>query len=201
MFILLKNKTTIIIHNIGRVKNVQGSKISSPCTFVIFFFTVYCSILVRNTEWDKIKANMPWLLDAVACVLLDLFVSFLTHVLDLCFSFYLRFCWGIYKFPRTSHIWMLHLNGNNNRSYYSTFTTNIFEIEPREIMMATKATLKWAKNKDVWERGWRSQDAKFGYTRLVSGSSVVCNCLALLILNLSFLFGTFGNFWFFENII
>lgn len=32
------------------------------------------SILVRNTEWDKIKANMPWLLDAVACVLLDLFI-------------------------------------------------------------------------------------------------------------------------------
>lgn len=34
-----------------------------------------CSILVRTTEWDRIKANMPWLLDAAACVALDLFVS------------------------------------------------------------------------------------------------------------------------------
>ncbi|XP_052201046.1 LOW QUALITY PROTEIN: probable vacuolar amino acid transporter YPQ1 [Diospyros lotus] len=32
------------------------------------------SILVRSTEWKKIKANMPWLLDAVACVGLDLFI-------------------------------------------------------------------------------------------------------------------------------
>ena len=36
------------------------------------------SILVRTTEWDSIKANLPWLLDAIVCVLLDLFVSFLT---------------------------------------------------------------------------------------------------------------------------
>lgn len=36
----------------------------------------YCSIVVRTTEWDSIKANMPWLLDAVVCVGLDLFVSF-----------------------------------------------------------------------------------------------------------------------------
>lgn len=34
------------------------------------------SILVRTTEWDSIKANLPWLLDAIVCVLLDLFVSF-----------------------------------------------------------------------------------------------------------------------------
>ncbi|KAF7141237.1 hypothetical protein RHSIM_Rhsim06G0037000 [Rhododendron simsii] len=34
------------------------------------------SILVRSTEWEKIKTNMPWLLDAVVCVVLDLFVSF-----------------------------------------------------------------------------------------------------------------------------
>ncbi|KAL6273863.1 hypothetical protein ACE6H2_024555 [Prunus campanulata] len=32
------------------------------------------SILVRTTEWDSIKANMPWLLDAVVCVGLDLFI-------------------------------------------------------------------------------------------------------------------------------
>ncbi|KAL0360733.1 UNVERIFIED_CONTAM: hypothetical protein Sradi_3757800 [Sesamum radiatum] len=37
------------------------------------------SILVRTTEWRMIKANMPWLLDAIACVGLDLFVSFLVY--------------------------------------------------------------------------------------------------------------------------
>ncbi|XP_073041078.1 vacuolar histidine transporter YPQ3-like isoform X2 [Primulina eburnea] len=38
--------------------------------------TYVASILVRSTAWHKIKANLPWLLDAVVCVLLDLFVSF-----------------------------------------------------------------------------------------------------------------------------
>ncbi|XP_065001761.1 probable vacuolar amino acid transporter YPQ1 isoform X2 [Musa acuminata AAA Group] len=32
------------------------------------------SILVRSIEWERIKANSPWLLDAVVCVLLDLFI-------------------------------------------------------------------------------------------------------------------------------
>ncbi|KAK2426660.1 hypothetical protein P8452_41268 [Trifolium repens] len=32
------------------------------------------SILVRTTEWESIKANMPWLLDAIVCVALDLFI-------------------------------------------------------------------------------------------------------------------------------
>ncbi|MFS7974082.1 hypothetical protein Hanom_Chr09g00864351 [Helianthus anomalus] len=32
------------------------------------------SILVRSTEWSKIKANLPWLLDAAACVALDAFI-------------------------------------------------------------------------------------------------------------------------------
>ncbi|KNA10629.1 hypothetical protein SOVF_142570, partial [Spinacia oleracea] len=32
------------------------------------------SILVRHTEFKEIKANMPWLLDAVVCVVLDLFI-------------------------------------------------------------------------------------------------------------------------------
>ncbi|KAG7011166.1 YPQ1, partial [Cucurbita argyrosperma subsp. argyrosperma] len=36
--------------------------------------TYVASIVVRSTEWDKIKANMPWLLDAVVCVVLDLFI-------------------------------------------------------------------------------------------------------------------------------
>ncbi|KAF4393211.1 hypothetical protein G4B88_001945 [Cannabis sativa] len=29
------------------------------------------SILVRSTEWGKIKANMPWLLDAIVCIILQ----------------------------------------------------------------------------------------------------------------------------------
>ncbi|XP_057966718.1 probable vacuolar amino acid transporter YPQ1 [Malania oleifera] len=32
------------------------------------------SILVRTMEWEMIKANMPWLLDAIVCVALDLFI-------------------------------------------------------------------------------------------------------------------------------
>ncbi|XP_031270744.1 probable vacuolar amino acid transporter YPQ1 [Pistacia vera] len=36
--------------------------------------TYVLSILVRNTEWENIKANMPWLLDAIVCVALDLFI-------------------------------------------------------------------------------------------------------------------------------
>ncbi|RDX71375.1 hypothetical protein CR513_49292 [Mucuna pruriens] len=33
------------------------------------------SILVRTTEWESIRANMPWLLDAIGCVALDLFYT------------------------------------------------------------------------------------------------------------------------------
>ncbi|KAJ0967690.1 hypothetical protein J5N97_024607 [Dioscorea zingiberensis] len=32
------------------------------------------SILARSIEWERIKANAPWLLDAIVCVLLDLFI-------------------------------------------------------------------------------------------------------------------------------
>ncbi|GMP31653.1 hypothetical protein CsSME_00005782 [Camellia sinensis var. sinensis] len=32
------------------------------------------SIVVRTSEWDKIKPNLPWLLDAVVCVALDLLI-------------------------------------------------------------------------------------------------------------------------------
>ncbi|PIA55609.1 hypothetical protein AQUCO_00700132v1 [Aquilegia coerulea] len=44
------------------------------------------SILVRSTEWAKIKPNMPWLLDAVVCVALDLFVSFAIYLMKLLLS-------------------------------------------------------------------------------------------------------------------
>ncbi|XP_044469215.1 lysosomal amino acid transporter 1 homolog [Mangifera indica] len=36
--------------------------------------TYVLSILVRNTKWENIKANLPWLLDAIVCVALDLFI-------------------------------------------------------------------------------------------------------------------------------
>ncbi|EEF29105.1 probable vacuolar amino acid transporter YPQ1 isoform X2 [Ricinus communis] len=36
--------------------------------------TYVLSIVVRTTEWESIKANMPWLLDAAVCVALDFFI-------------------------------------------------------------------------------------------------------------------------------
>ncbi|KAK2998571.1 hypothetical protein RJ639_023309 [Escallonia herrerae] len=51
----------------------------NPLMFVFALIanvTYVGSILVRSTEWEKIQANMPWLLDAAVCVGLDLFVSF-----------------------------------------------------------------------------------------------------------------------------
>ncbi|KAG8377721.1 hypothetical protein BUALT_Bualt08G0062200 [Buddleja alternifolia] len=49
----------------------------NPLMFVFALIanaTYVGSILVRNTEWEMIKANMPWLLDAAVCVVLDLFI-------------------------------------------------------------------------------------------------------------------------------
>ncbi|CAI9763693.1 unnamed protein product [Fraxinus pennsylvanica] len=49
----------------------------NPLMFVFALIanaTYVGSILERTTEWKKIKANMPWLLDAIGCVLLDLFI-------------------------------------------------------------------------------------------------------------------------------
>lgn len=49
----------------------------NPLMFVFALIanvTYVGSILVRTTEWEKIKANMPWLLDAAVCVMLDLFI-------------------------------------------------------------------------------------------------------------------------------
>ncbi|XP_009764841.1 vacuolar lysine transporter YPQ1 [Nicotiana tabacum] len=54
--------------------NVEGL---NPLMFVFALIanvTYVGSILLRSTEWSKIKANMPWLLDAVVCVVLDLFI-------------------------------------------------------------------------------------------------------------------------------
>jgi len=54
--------------------NVEGL---NPLMFIFALVanvTYVASILVRTTEWDKIKGNMPWLLDAIVCVALDLFI-------------------------------------------------------------------------------------------------------------------------------
>ncbi|KAA0045876.1 putative vacuolar amino acid transporter YPQ1 [Cucumis melo var. makuwa] len=66
----------------GQIKrgSVEGL---NPLMFVFALIanaTYVASIVVRSTEWENIKANMPWLLDAVVCVLLDLFVSFSTSI-------------------------------------------------------------------------------------------------------------------------
>ncbi|PSR99701.1 Vacuolar amino acid transporter YPQ1 [Actinidia chinensis var. chinensis] len=49
----------------------------NPLMFILALIanvTYTGSIVFRSTEWVKIKANMPWLLDAVVCVGLDLFI-------------------------------------------------------------------------------------------------------------------------------
>ncbi|XP_030464001.1 probable vacuolar amino acid transporter YPQ1 isoform X2 [Syzygium oleosum] len=49
----------------------------NPLMFVFALIanvTYVGSILVRTIEWESIKANMPWLLDAIVCVALDLFI-------------------------------------------------------------------------------------------------------------------------------
>ncbi|KAL9172532.1 hypothetical protein ABFS82_03G054200 [Erythranthe guttata] len=54
--------------------NVEGL---NPLMFVFALLanaTYVGSILVRSSEWELIKPNMPWLLDAAVCVLLDLFI-------------------------------------------------------------------------------------------------------------------------------
>nr|XP_043631640.1 probable vacuolar amino acid transporter YPQ3 [Erigeron canadensis] len=62
-----------IVLNIKR-GSVEGL---NPLMFVFALVanaTYVGSILVRSTEWVKIKANMPWLLDAAVCVALDAFI-------------------------------------------------------------------------------------------------------------------------------
>ncbi|KAI5659600.1 hypothetical protein M9H77_28393 [Catharanthus roseus] len=63
-----------ILRNIRR-GNAEGL---NPLMFffaVIGNITYMSSILVSSLEWSKIRANLPWLVDAVGCGLLDIFVS------------------------------------------------------------------------------------------------------------------------------
>ncbi|KAI3747936.1 hypothetical protein L6452_10687 [Arctium lappa] len=61
------------------VLNVKRGSVEglNPLMFVFALVanaTYVGSILARSTEWERIKANMPWLLDAAACVALDAFI-------------------------------------------------------------------------------------------------------------------------------
>ncbi|RDX85682.1 Lysosomal amino acid transporter 1, partial [Mucuna pruriens] len=59
--------------------NIKRGSVEGLNPFMFVFalvanVTYVGSILVRTTELESIKANMPWLLDAVFCVALDLFI-------------------------------------------------------------------------------------------------------------------------------
>ncbi|XP_073020476.1 vacuolar histidine transporter YPQ3-like isoform X1 [Primulina eburnea] len=61
--------------------NIQRGSVEglNPLMFVFALVansTYVASILVRSIEWKVIKANMPWLLDAIVCVALDFFIIF-----------------------------------------------------------------------------------------------------------------------------
>jgi hypothetical protein len=40
------------------------------------FLLLQCSILVNSLDFSKLRPNLPWLVDAGGCVILDSFVSF-----------------------------------------------------------------------------------------------------------------------------
>lgn len=51
---------------------------NTRCDFIQIDLTVgvfLCSILVSSLDWSRISPNLPWLVDAGGCVLLDSFVS------------------------------------------------------------------------------------------------------------------------------
>ncbi|KAG0503164.1 hypothetical protein HPP92_003236 [Vanilla planifolia] len=55
----------------------RGVEGLNPLMFIFAIIanvTYVGSILVRSVEWTRIKANAPWLFDAIVCVLLDLFI-------------------------------------------------------------------------------------------------------------------------------
>lgn len=59
--------------------NIQRGTVEglSPLMFLFALLgnlTYVGSILVRSTAWETIKPNLPWLVDAAVCVLLDIFI-------------------------------------------------------------------------------------------------------------------------------
>lgn len=59
--------------------NIRRGNVDGLSPFMFFFAllgngTYIASILVRSLEWSKIRPNLPWLVDAGGCVLLDIFI-------------------------------------------------------------------------------------------------------------------------------
>lgn len=93
-----------------------------------FSLNVFHSILVRTSDWENIKPNMPWLLDAAVCVALDLVVSLLIF---------------LQQFLLTQ---TLNLNIVYNRSYYSTCITPISERQLTVMQKIIEITWMLVKN-------------------------------------------------------
>lgn len=60
-------------------KNVQRGTVEGLNPLMFLFALIgnaayVASILVKTLEWKELKPNMPWLVDAAACVLLDIFI-------------------------------------------------------------------------------------------------------------------------------
>ncbi|XP_039158525.1 probable vacuolar amino acid transporter YPQ1 [Eucalyptus grandis] len=66
----------LIVFVIAQIKqgSVEGLNLLMLIFELVANVTYAGSILVRTVEWESIKANMPWLLDAIVCVALDLFI-------------------------------------------------------------------------------------------------------------------------------
>lgn len=67
----------------GRVpqiwKNVQRGTVEGLNPLMFLFALIgnaayVGSIIVKSLDWEKLKPNMPWLVDAAVCVLLDIFI-------------------------------------------------------------------------------------------------------------------------------
>ncbi|KAA8537676.1 hypothetical protein F0562_027334 [Nyssa sinensis] len=67
---------------------VKGRRLVQGLNPFMFIFALIAnvtyvgSILVRSREWKKIKANLPWLLDAIVCVALDLFAFIFMNIIQ-----------------------------------------------------------------------------------------------------------------------
>lgn len=94
-------------------------------THTVILAVIDCSILIRSTEWDKIKANLPWLLDAIVCVGLDLFVSSYSFGLYLTFeSLCIRM---LHPRPHTTYISDTFIS-QKNMSMYFIFSTFCLQL-------------------------------------------------------------------------
>ncbi|KZV20208.1 hypothetical protein F511_01065 [Dorcoceras hygrometricum] len=65
--------------------NIQRGSVEglNPLMFVFALLanaTYVASILERSIEWKVIKANMPWLLDAIVCIALDFFYVYYRYM-------------------------------------------------------------------------------------------------------------------------